>query len=50
MGGIATTTTGITLWIVGGAKSNRYKRLLNNSDIKLSLVTKKQGIGLQLTF
>ena len=50
VGGVATITTGITLWIVGEVNNSRYKRLLSNSDMKLSLVAKKQGIGLQLTF
>lgn len=50
IGGTACLGTGIPLWIVGNIKSNRYRNLLNNSDMTLSLVAKNRGIGLQLTF
>jgi len=43
---------GITFWIIGGARSNRYKRLLDDPDSYYSLVlkTNNRGIGFQLNF
>ena len=41
---------GITFWIIGGARSNRYNRLIEESGYGLSLSTSSRGIGLQLNF
>ena len=50
IGGTVFIGTGVTLWIVGGIKSNRYKRLLDESENKLSLNINKRGVGLQFNF
>jgi len=49
-GGVALIGTGITLWTVGGIKSSRYKRLLDESKNEFSLNFNKHGIGLQYNF
>lgn len=41
---------GITFWIIGGARSNRYNRLIDESGYGLSLKAGNRGIGLQLNF
>jgi hypothetical protein len=48
--GTVMTVTGVTLWIVGGAKSNRYERLMNESKTKVSMNINQKGIGLHLYF
>lgn len=50
IGGTALVGTGVTLWIIGGIKSNRYKRLLEESGNKLSLNINRRGVGLQFNF
>jgi hypothetical protein len=41
---------GIPLWIVGGVRSGRYQRLLNQNKTSLNLNFDQKGIGLQLHF
>lgn len=48
--GDAALFTGIPFWISGSKKFDRYKKLLNNSEKKLSLKVNNRGIGLQYSF
>jgi len=41
---------GIPLWIVGGSRASRYKRMLKQYDKGLSFRTSSRGIGLYYNF